>query len=249
MEPVKQSWFLRISANPDSQTIQTMFDRLSGRYDLFNRLTSLGQDARWRKAALGPLREGMHVLDLGCGTGDLSLEAGKRFPKNKVSVVGIDFSAQMLKKAEERLQKDPLLALADIKFLQRRAEDLPMERECYDLVVSGFVLRNIYENIDYILRGVYQSLKPGGQISFLDITEPSHPLQLKLWHFYMHTVVAFYGKILFGKDYPVTYLTESAQRFVKPLDFVKKLEGAGFKEVRFKRFMMGSIVLYQGVKE
>ncbi len=234
--------------NPDSQTIKTMFDRLSGRYDLFNRLTSLGQDDRWRKIALEPLREGMRVLDLGCGTGGLALEAARRFPNHGTQVIGMDFSREMLKRAQERLAQDETLKKADVKFLERRAEDLPMEREYFDLVVSGFVLRNVYENIDWILRGVQQSLKPGGQISFLDITEPSNPVQRGLWRFYMQTAVVLYGKALFGRDYPAFYLTESAQRFVKPPDFLKKLEDAGFKNARARRFMLGSIVLYRAEK-
>ncbi len=237
-----------IPQKPDSQYIQDMFDRLSGRYDLFNRLTSFGQDSAWRKKALEPLKEGMRMLDLGCGTGDLSLMAASRFPNHGTQIVGIDFSEKMLERAAERLQKNPRLRDSEVTFLKRRAEDLPMERECYDLVVSGFVLRNIYENIDWVLKGVYQSLKDGGQISFLDITEPSNPIQRGLWQFYMHTVVALYGKILFGKDYPVDYLTASAQRFVKPPDFVKKLETAGFKQTKVRKFMMGSIVLYQAAK-
>ena len=233
---------------PDSQYIQTMFDQLSGRYDLFNRLTSFGQDAAWRRKALEPLREGMRILDLGCGTGDLALMAAERFPNHGTQVVGIDFSKKMLERASARLQNNPRLRDSEVTFLKRRAEDLPMERECYDLVVSGFVLRNIYENIDWVLKGVFQSLKEGGQISFLDITEPSNPVQLKLWQFYMHTVVALYGKILFGKDYPADYLTASAQRFVKPPDFVKKLEVCGFEGIRVQKFMLGSIVLYQATK-
>lgn len=233
---------------PDARYIETMFDRLSGRYDLFNRLTSLGQDKRWRRAALEPLRDGMRVLDLGCGTGDLSLMAAERCPNHGTAIVGIDFSEKMLERAQERLKKNPKTRNSDVIFLKRRAEDLPMEREVYDLVVSGFVLRNIYENIDYILKGVYQSLKAGGRISFLDFTEPTDKFQLALWRTYMLSAVAVFGKLLFGKNYPVKYMAESAKRFVKPADFVKKLEAAGFKDIFVKKFMMGSIVLYQGKK-
>ncbi len=240
--------FMTTANNPDSQTIQTMFERLSGRYDLFNRLTSLGQDDCWRKAALESLREGMRVLDLGCGTGDLTLMAASRFPNHGTQVIGIDFSRQMLKRAQERLSSSPALKNADVKFLERRAEDLPMEREYYDLVVSGFVLRNIYEKVDWVLKGVYESLKSGGRISFLDFTEPSNAIQLALWRTYMTTVVAVYGKLLFGKDYPVSYMAESAKRFVKPEEFINKLEKTGFKDISLRKFMMGSIVLYQAGK-
>ena len=116
------------------------------------------------------------------------------------------------------------------------------------MVVSGFVLRNLYANIDKILDGVHESLKDGGMISFLDITEPVSSWVGSLWKVYMNTVAAFYGKMLFGKNYPALYLTESAERFVKAPDFVKKLEATGFREARTQSFMLGVVTLYQAVK-
>ena len=106
----------------------------------------------------------------------------------------------------------------------------------------------LYENIDWVLKGVYTSIKSGGKISFLDFTEPSNPVQLHLWRFYMNTVVTIYGKLLFGKNFPAGYMAASAQRFVKPTEFVQKLAVTGFREVKVQKFMMGSIVLYQAVK-
>ena len=116
------------------------------------------------------------------------------------------------------------------------------------MVLSGFVLRNIYENIDAILRGVHDSLGPEGIISFLDFTEPPGKLRKKLWQWYMNHIAAFYGRILFGKDYPEFYMTDSAERFLKAPEFTAKLEQTGFREITTKKFMMGIIVLYQGQK-
>ena len=234
-------------SQPDSKTIQSMFDRLARRYDLFNLLTSLGMAKFWRHKALEPLQEGMRVLDLGCGTGDLSLEATSRL-KRAGEVLGLDFSVNMLAIARRRYEKMGSPMNGRFRLVQKSAEELPVEREPYDLVVSGFVLRNLYQNIDTILSGVWRSLKPGGRISFLDITEPAGPVRLKLWRFYMDTLVEFYGKALFGKDFLPHYLTESADRFVKPPEFVEKLKAAGFLDVTVRKFMMGSIVLYQGRK-
>ena len=231
--------------NPDSATIQNMFNRLARRYDLFNELTSLGMARGWRKETLRPVREAMRVLDLGCGTGDLAIGAAKGVGPSG-EVVGLDFSPEMLSFARKRVEKWRLNGR--VRFVEAKAEDLPLENRPFDLVVSGFVLRNLYKNIDGILRGVFQSLRPGGRISFLDITEPARPLLLFLWRAYMNSVVVFYGKILFGKDYPAFYLTESAERFLKAKEFVKKLEETGFREVRVRSFMLGTISLYQAVR-
>ena len=233
--------------NPDSHYIQTMFDRLAGRYDLFNHLTSMGLAGYWRKETLRSLEPGMRVLDLGCGTGDLAIDAIKKIGSSG-EVVGLDFSENMLRFAKKRYEKLGFNGSHHFKLVLKKAEELPIEKEPYDLVVSGFVLRNLYENIDAILQGVYLSLKPGGKISFLDITEPKNPAVRVLWTLYMNTLAALYGKLLFGKDYPALYLTQSAKRFLKAADFLEKLKEKGFKEVRGRSFMLGVITLYQGVK-
>jgi demethylmenaquinone methyltransferase/2-methoxy-6-polyprenyl-1,4-benzoquinol methylase len=233
--------------NPNSQYIQTMFDRLAARYDLFNHLTSMGLAVGWRRETLKFLKPGMRVLDLGCGTGDLVLEAIKKIGDSG-EAVGLDFSQNMLSFAKKRYDKLNLNGRHRFRLVLKKAEELPIESEPYDLVVSGFVLRNLYENIDPILAGVYRSLKPGGRISFLDITESNNALVRMLWRFYMNTIVAFYGKLLFGKDYPAFYLTESAKRFLKSDDFVEKLKAKGFQDVHARPFMLGTVTLYQASK-
>ncbi|MBI4432360.1 MAG: ubiquinone/menaquinone biosynthesis methyltransferase [Candidatus Omnitrophica bacterium] len=233
--------------NPDSATIRTMFDRLAERYDLFNHLTSLGMATGWRRETLKPVRPGMRVLDLGCGTGDLMLEA---IPLAGLEgeVVGLDFSPNMLAVARRRVEQMEPNEYAPVRFVEDKAENLPIEDKPYDVVVSGFVLRNLYENIDKVLEGVFRSLKTGGQVSFLDITEPDQKGWLLLWQTYMNTMVALYGKLLFGKDYPAFYLTESARRFLKAGEFVQKLKETGFQNIRVKSFMFGAVRLYQAKK-
>lgn len=233
--------------NPDGPTIRQMFDDLAPRYDLFNRLTSMGMDAGWRSDTLRPVKPGMRVLDLGCGTGDLALMAASRM-EGAGEVVGLDFSKRMLEVAEGRRLKTPEPAARLVRWEEGRAEDLPFEPQLFDLAVSGFVLRNLYQNIDAILSGVYASLALGGRISFLDITEPRNKTLKTLWTAYMTTVAAIYGKFLFGKSYPMFYLTESAKRFLKPDEFTLKLKAAGFKNVVAREYLFGIITLYSAEK-
>ena len=233
---------------PSSDYIQTMFDGLANRYDLFNHLTSMGMAGLWRAKTLDLLSPGMRVLDIGCGTGDLSIAAIQRMG-NRGEVIGLDFSRNMLDLAKKRAQKIPFNGPLNVRWIQKRAEELPIESEPYDVAVSGFVLRNLYENIDLILKRVYQCLKKNGRIRFLDITEPENFFQRFLWTIYMNTLVGIYGKILFGKNYPVLYLTDSAKRFFRARDFVKKLGEAGFRNVQTKSFILGSVTLYMADKE
>ncbi|MGH7197312.1 MAG: ubiquinone/menaquinone biosynthesis methyltransferase [Candidatus Omnitrophota bacterium] len=233
---------------PDPGFIQRMFDGLAPRYDLFNHLTSMGMAGRWRREALAPVQKGMRVLDLGCGTGDLALEAIQKMGPGAGEVVGLDFSNRMLEVARRRYEKRGYNGHRNFRLVQKKAEDLPFEEAPYDLVVSGFVLRNLYENIDRILLGVRRSLKEGGAIRFLDITEPENGAARFIWKFYMRTLAALYGKVLFGDGYPSSYLTDSAARFPRAGAFVKKLEEAGFKHVRSRAFMLGSVTLYEAEK-
>ncbi len=237
----------RQNTTPNTQFIMAMFDRLACRYDLFNHLTSMGMAAIWRKKTLQALAPGMSVLDLGCGTGDLTLGAVRRVGATG-SVTGIDFSRNMLEMAARRYEKIKNINTAPAHFVAMRAEELPLKSEAFDAVVSGFVLRNIYENIDVILKGVRGSLIDGGMIRFLDITEPSSGIIRNLWSFYMQSATAFYGRILFGKDYPVSYLVDSAKRFLKPGAFTEKLSEHGFKEIEKRSFLFGIITLYSARK-
>ena len=232
---------------PDAAAIRGMFDKLAARYDLFNHLTSMGLAAWWRHEALKSIAKGMHILDLGCGTGDLAIAAAKRL-KGEGTVSGIDFSERMLAIAERRCDREELTGSVRPRFILEKAEALPVEKEPYDIVVSAFVLRNLYQNIDAILQGVLRSLKPGGRISFLDITEPRNPLIRAGWRLYMNTLVALYGRILFGADYPTFYLTESAHRFLRAHEFSQRLLAAGFEEVKARPFLLGVVTLYQAQK-
>ena len=237
---------------PDADYIRSMFNRMARRYDAFTLLTGFGQAARWRRRALSTILPGMRVLDLGCGTGDMALDAWKRVGPSG-EVVGLDFSEQMLAMAAEkaRAHRDP--GSGSIRWIQARAEDLPdcvqvRDERPFDAVVSGFVLRNLYASIAPILDGVRGSLRPGGHIRFLDLTEPRPEFLKALFRGYFSGPVGLYGAALFGKDYPIPYLPDSASRFFKADEFVQALERAGFTQIHAQPIFFGAVTLYHAVK-
>ncbi len=204
-------------------------------------------DNLWRKETLRAVKPGMRVLDLGCGTGDLTLGAALKMGGGGGEVVGLDFSEKMLAVAQKRYERAQARS-AKVRFVALRAEEIPFEDDTYDIVISGFVLRNIYENIDIILNKVYDALRPAGKVRFLDFTEPPSKAWKNLWQLYMNTAVRLYGRVLFGSKFPDNYLTRSAARFPKPAELISKLKNAGFINIEIKLFMGGIIVLYQAEK-
>lgn len=226
------------------ESIRAMFDLLANGYDRFNRLSSLGLDALWRKKALEPIRPGMRVLDIGCGTGDLALGALERI-QGRGEVVGLDFSEPMLKRAEEKRRKNG--PAGPIRWELRGAEEIPFESAPFDAAVSGFVLRNL-RGIEGILAGVYRALRPGGILSFVDLTEPENPLVRRGGFVYLNTGVDIFGRLVFGADYPRDYLKESMKSFLRPRAFKELLQKTGFTDVTAKSFLLGMVTLYSARK-
>jgi demethylmenaquinone methyltransferase/2-methoxy-6-polyprenyl-1,4-benzoquinol methylase len=231
---------------PDADYIRAMFDRMARGYDTFTLLTGFGQAQRWRSRALSCVGPGMRVLDLGCGTGDLALGAWQRSGESG-AVVGLDFSEHMLAVARSKARALARPGCGSLRWMRGKAEDLPLDEDLFDVVVSGFVLRNLYANIGPILAGVRRSLKPGGRIRFLDLTEPRAPLLRRLLRLYLLGPTGLYGAALFGRDYPIPYLPDSASRFFKAEEFVAALAREGFSQIQAHSFMFGAVMLYHAV--
>jgi demethylmenaquinone methyltransferase/2-methoxy-6-polyprenyl-1,4-benzoquinol methylase len=259
------------STPPSPETVRRLFDAIAAKYDRFNSVVSFGRDGAWRRKALEFLRPGMRVLDLGTGTGDLAFEAAGRVGLAG-AVTGIDISEPMLSFAARktaareakrrfapcsesspklgRTRSGPATAAdltpAPIRWVHRGAQELPLEgEEAYDAVVSAFVLRNIHSEIARVLAGVMKSLKPGGRIAFLDLTEPESKFLGWGSRLYMSTVVLAIGTIIFRDPEPVKYLKASMQRFFKASEFKALLKEAGFVEVRSRGFLFGAVTLYE----
>src|SRR5205814_10569359 len=144
-----------------------MFDRIAPRYDLLNRLLSVGTDLSWRRRALdlARLRENAHALDVGTGTGDFALALLARSPRS-ATVTGVDISAGMLGVAERRAAKAGVGARYE--RLIASVESLPFAGSTFDVAVAGFVIRNVGE-IPQLLREMRRVGRPGGRAGILEL--------------------------------------------------------------------------------
>ncbi len=224
--------------------VQAMFTHIARGYDWFDHVASLGNDLLWRPRALWDLdrfRQGRpvrSVLDVGCGTGDLTRLAARHYPRARV--VGVDFTRAMLELAEERTRRTRLSPR--VTFGEGSALTLPFRSGTFDVAMSAFVARNLprLENAFVELRRV---LAPGGTLLTLEITEPANPRVRTLFHRYFDTVVPFLGGLVRSAG-PYRYLPESLRYLPGPAGMVGMLRRAGFESVGVYPQSMGIVSSY-----
>lgn len=230
--------------SPEKAAVRLMFDRIAPRYDLLNRVLSVGVDTRWRRQAVdylglaGPAR----VLDLCTGTADVLVEALSRDPRHRG--VGLDLSEEMLARGARKLGRRGLgpragLACAD-------GERLPLPSGAFDAALVAFGVRNIGEPAQAV-REMHRVLRPGGRLVVLEFSLPRGRLG-RLYRCYFDSVLPRLGAFVSGHPGAYSYLPASVARFPDPAEFGALLEVAGFQSVRRRALTGGIAHLYRGDK-
>jgi demethylmenaquinone methyltransferase/2-methoxy-6-polyprenyl-1,4-benzoquinol methylase len=214
------------------EQVRSMFDRIAPVYDGMNRAMTLGLDRKWRRlTADAVVRPGDRVLDVCCGTGDLALAAARAGGR----VTGVDFSAQMLARAE---RKAP-----EFDWVQADAADLPFPDGSFETATVGFGIRNLAD-LEAGLRELARVLVPGGRLGCLEITRPRGVLRpfFRLW---FDGLVPLTGKVLPGGA-AYSYLPASVRRFPGPEDLAAAMQRAGFADVGWRLLGGGIVALHVG---
>jgi demethylmenaquinone methyltransferase/2-methoxy-6-polyprenyl-1,4-benzoquinol methylase len=225
-----------------------MFTSIAPRYDLLNHVLSLNVDRLWWRRAARTFRHILArpaacVLDLCCGTGDMTFalirQAGTAAPK----IAGADFSHAMLQRANLKAQQGgralPLWIEAD-------ALNLPLPNAHFDLVTSAFGFRNLAD-YDAGLREIVRVLRPGGECGILDFGEPKGVLGA-LYRIYFKEVLPRIGTAISGVRGPYAYLPASVERFPPPAEMLERMKKAGFSEAHWTPYTFGIAGLYRGRK-
>ena len=221
--------------------VQKMFDGIAGRYDLMNRVMTLGQDQHWRKFVVrvaGDPGNG-RTLDLATGTGDIAALMATTHAAARV--VGGDFSLNMLKEAKRRF------ADKDIFWHACDANSLPFADGSFASVTFGYLLRNV-DDAGLVLREVYRVLKPGGKVVCLDTTPPQKNLLYPLVRCYFRVGIPILGRLLADDEAAYAYLTGSTMDFYDAEALAGLFPSAGFISVGYKKFMLGTIGVHWGEK-
>ena len=221
--------------------VQDMFSRIAPRYDLMNRVMTGGQDLRWRREVirLATVPAGGRLLDLGAGTGDLAREALRQEPE--ANIVAADFTLGMMRAGQGHPESP------DLFWCGADALHLPFPDECFDAIVSGFLLRNVVDIRDS-LKEQLRVLKAGGRWVALDTTRPRQNLLFPFVLLHLHYIIPSLGRVLTGQADAYRYLPESTENFLLAEQLASRLSDAGFKDVGFQRYMLGTVAIHWGRK-
>lgn len=219
--------------------VREMFARISRRYDLMNRIMTLGQDQRWRRmvVALCALPPGGRLLDVATGTGDIAFIARRLRPD--VEVVGVDFTWEMMAVGRTKAGSP------EVRFVQGDALALPFADNSFDAACSGFMMRNVVD-IAQAFAEQRRVVRPGGRVVCLEITHPRFGPWRRLFHLYFFHVVPFIGGLVSGHRDAYTYLPHSTLPFPDADSLADIMRRVGLRNVRYRRLMLDTVAIHVG---
>lgn len=229
-----------MSAAPVQNGSGAMFDAIAERYDLVNRVISLGVDQSWRKKTVRSLNlaPGARVLDLATGTADLAIMIAER--TQGTTVVGLDPSTAMLAVGRQKLEKKGLSER--VSLVLGDAEELPFPDRSFDGVSIAFGIRNV-PNRTRALREMARVTRPGGRVAILELSEPRKGPLAALARFHVHTLVPHVGAFL-SRAPEYRYLERSIAAFPPAEEFGELMQRSGLDVVQIVPLTFGVCHLY-----
>jgi len=228
-----------------AEQVREIFNSIAPSYDLLNHLLSMGLDRHWWSRSARAFQATLknpeaRVLDLCCGTGDMTAALLKLRPQPAEPIVGLDFSAHMLDLARKKYFD------ANAQWVEGDAMHLPYPDASFDLVTSAFGFRNL-TNYSAGLAEIYRVLKPGGHIGILDCNQPSG-FSGALYTLYFRYGLPLIGGLISGDWAAYRYLPESVARFPRPPQMISLMCDAGFGDVAWDGYLLRAAGLYHAIK-
>jgi demethylmenaquinone methyltransferase / 2-methoxy-6-polyprenyl-1,4-benzoquinol methylase len=215
-----------------------MFDAIARRYDLLNRLMSLGKDHFWRNETAKRLGSPRHVLDLATGTGDLALEVARLNPG--ATIVGLDPSEGMLEIGRRKAAR--MGFGGRIEYVKGDAQRLPFDNSSFDAVSMAFGIRNVPDRPRALLE-IARVASPGAPVALLELTEPRGRGLGAVARLHVHWVVPLLGALLSGSQ-EYAYLSRSIAAFPPPSEFVQLAQRSGLVAADVVSFSLGACHLF-----
>ncbi|HVU45548.1 MAG TPA: ubiquinone/menaquinone biosynthesis methyltransferase [Terracidiphilus sp.] len=225
--------------------VRQMFDSIAPRYDLLNHVLSANVDRLWWRRAARRFRNVLArpdaaVLDICCGTGDMTMALLKHRPHGARPVIAADFSRGMLARGEHKF------ARSNVTVLEADALHLPLRDNSLDLIVTAFGFRNL-ANYEAGLREFHRVLKPGGQLGILEFSEPGGLIG-RAYAVYFRCILPAIGRVICGKNGPYNYLPTSVGNFPLPAEMVRMMRTCGYAESGWRPYTFGIAGLYTATR-
>ena len=225
--------------------VREMFDSIAPRYDLLNHLLSSNVDRLWWWMAARRFKDVLAdpnaaILDVCCGTGDMTMALLKRRPRGARPVLAIDFARKMLSRGAKKFGARGAIAV------EADALHLPLPPASLDLIVTAFGFRNL-ANYDAGLREFARVLKPGGQLGILEFGTPGGLIG-KAYSIYFLRVLPAVGRLVCGKDGPYNYLPNSVDNFPPPAAMLEMMRAAGYEQCSWRPYTFGIAGLYTATR-
>jgi len=224
-----------------------MFDRIAHRYDLLNRLLSLGRDVAWRKRVSKylPDRDNCSVLDLATGTADMLISLHKHSKSVKIGV-GVDMAGEMLRIARRKIEERNLEDVLSV--VEGNALTLPFASGSFDAVTIAFGIRNL-DDVPEGLGHMYRVLNDGGKALILEFSLPSNRVLRAIYLLYFRYVLPAVGSVISGDSYAYRYLNRTVETFPHGDDFCQLMRQVGFTDIRAHPLTFGIATVYEGTRQ
>ena len=217
--------------------VRRLFATIADRYDFITRFLSYGQDARWKRRLirLAALRPSDRVLDLACGTGDLTFAAAPHVRR----AIGLDVTFRMVQLAGRKTNEQSVLG----SFLAGDMLALPFRDATFDVVTVGYGLRNV-PDLDVALAEIHRVLAPGGRVLSLDFNRPRNPAVRAVYLVYLTVVGSALGFALHGDPDTYRYIPESIRNYPGAHGVAQMMTRHGFGTVRVIPVLAGFMAIH-----
>ena len=231
--------------SPSRVDVHRMFDRISGRYDLLNRILSLGMDIYWRNRTVAELDGERHklIVDLACGTGDVAIASVKASSHRQV--IGVDMASQMLAVAKSKVENQGLHDR--IQLTRGDGLRIPVADQSVDATTIAFGIRNMPDTTA-CLKEMHRVLRIGGKTVILEFSLPKNKALRSIHLFYLRHLLPVIGKVLSGDNYAYSYLNKTIETYPYGAKFCELMTSAGFFDVKARPLTMGIVTIYTGVR-
>ena len=241
-----QFGFKKVIESEKDRLVGQVFDSVATNYDLMNDLMSLGVHRLWKRLAIAHLgiRHNSQVLDVACGTADLSVAIAKKMGPQGALVLS-DINASMLKLGRNRMLDQGFLKR--ISYVQADAENLAFADHSFDRIIISFGLRNV-TRIENALESMYRIMRPGGRLVVLEFSKPVLPLLNRIYHEYSFKMIPTIGELVARDRASYQYLVESIRQHPDQDTLADMMAQAGFERVEYFNLTGGIVALHRGWK-